>query len=211
MVPRIIKPQSQGVDVIVGVAFTSIGIKQAVADAIDAAGGKSAEWQDPPPRSALTVRLAGYDVIVVGLVGAGMPAYLKAPEPVTVSDSDYYLAVYGIELSGKIGGNSATAGGLLATNSTFIKNLYGISDYVDEETLLKQWYADMEADVPGNEISANTNFVAPFGMVQSQTFPLPDVTKKTAEYEGGPKWEIIKNLYNQSGETVDWLGGNYCG
>ena len=145
MVPRIIETQSIGVDSIAGATLSSGGVKSAVAAAIDDAGGKSEEWYTAPPKNSGTVKLTGYDVIVVGLGGAGMSAYVKAAEAGG--------KVYGIEAAGKIGGNSATAGGPMAINSEYIKNLYtGGADYADRDALLKEWYADMEAEVPAGEV-----------------------------------------------------------
>jgi hypothetical protein len=161
-----------------------------------------------------------YDVIVVGLGGSGTAAYLKASEPVTKDGKPYYPAVYGIEVAGKIGGNSATVGGPMATNSSFIMNFYGIDNYVDEDALKQQWFADMKADVPDNVISERgwnkSSFVAPYGPpsffgpgAAGETFDLPQITTKIPEYDGGPKWQIVDKFIDDSGETVDWLANNY--
>ncbi|MDR0760709.1 MAG: FAD-binding protein [Treponema sp.] len=196
MVPRIIEAQSIGVDSIAGATLSSSGIKQAVAAAIDEAGGKSDEWYISPPTSSKTVKLTGYDVIVVGLGGAGMSAYLKAAEEGAI--------VYGIEWGGKIGGNSATAGGPMAVNSEYIKNLYtGGADYANRDALLKEWYADMEADVPADEIPAVSYADA------DNVYAVPDVTTKMPAYQGGPKWALIKQLIDESGATVTWLAQQY--
>jgi uncharacterized protein with FMN-binding domain len=196
MIPRIIQSQSIGVDTIAGATLSSAGVKQAVAAAIDEAGGKSGEWYLSPPTSSKTVKLTGYDVIVVGLGGAGMSAYVKAAEA--------GAKVYGIEAAGKIGGNSATAGGPMAINSEYIKSLYtGGADYANRDALLKEWYADMEADVPANEIP-NVSYAD-----ADSVYPVPEVTTKTPAYNGGPKWELIKQLIDESGATVTWLAQQY--
>jgi uncharacterized protein with FMN-binding domain len=196
MLPRIIEAQSLGVDAIAGATYSSVGVKQAVAAAIDQAGGNSEEWYVSPPKSSQLVKLTGYDVIVVGLGGAGMTAYLKAAEA--------GAAVYGIEWAGKIGGNSATAGGPMAINSEYIKNLYtGGADYANRDALLKEWYADMEADVPAGEIP-NVSYAD-----ADSVYPVPEVTTKTPAYQGGPKWALIKQLIDESGATVTWLAQQY--
>jgi hypothetical protein len=188
MVPRIIQAQSIGVDSIAGATLSSGGVKTAVAAAIDEAGGNSEEWHTAPPKKSGLVKLTGYDVIVVGLGGSGMAAYVKAAEAGG--------KVYGIEVTGKIGGNSATAGGPNAVNSQYIKDLYyGGADYGDRDALLKAWYADMEADVPDNEIPNAPS--------------VPAVTIKTPAYKDGPKWQLIKLLIDESGETVTWLARDY--
>jgi hypothetical protein len=196
MFPRIIEAQSIGVDSIAGATLSSSGVKQAVAAAIDEAEGNSDEWYVSPPTSSKTVKLTGYDVIVVGLGGAGMSAYLKAAEEDAV--------VYGIEWAGKIGGNSATAGGPMAINSEYIKNLYNSgADYANRDALLKEWYADMEANVPADQIPDVTHADT------AGIYPVPDVEINTPAYSGGPKWEMIKQLIDESGETVTWLAQQY--
>ena len=59
-------------DAIAGATLSSAGVKEAVAAAIDEAGGESIEWYDTPKKNSGTVKLLGYDVIVVGLGGGGM-------------------------------------------------------------------------------------------------------------------------------------------
>jgi uncharacterized protein with FMN-binding domain len=193
LLPRIIQNQSIGVDSIAGATLSSRGILEAVEAAIVKAGGDADEWRTAPPRNNRLVKLTGYDVIVVGLGGAGMTAYLSAAEG--------GARVYGIEVGGKVGGNSATAGGPMAINSEYIKDLYyNGADYANRNALLKQWYADMEADVPANEIPAVDRSFAPAP---------PDVVTRTPAYAGGPKWQLIKTLIDESGKTVTWLARNY--
>ncbi|MDR0730075.1 MAG: FAD-binding protein, partial [Treponema sp.] len=220
LIPRVIGAQSIGVDVVAGATFSSLGVLEAVGIAIEEAGGNADEWRLPLPVNNSTVKLFNYDVIVVGLGGSGTAAYLKASEPVTKNGHPYYPAVYGVEVAGKIGGNSATVGGPMATNSEFIKGFYGIGGYVDEDALKQQWFADMKADVPDDVISARgwnkQNFVAPYGEdsffgpgAKGQTFALPQITTKIPEYAGGPKWQIVDRFIDESGETVDWLANVY--
>jgi uncharacterized protein with FMN-binding domain len=205
-VPRIIEAQSIGVDTVGGATMSSLGVRNAVAAAIDLAGGKSEQWEDTPKKSSKVVQFHNYDVIVVGLGGAGMAAYVKASEPI----GTYYPSVFGIEVGGKVGGNSATAGGPMAINSAYIKNLYtGGTDYAHRDALLKEWYADMEAQVPPAEIPPVTSFSPPYGPGTGSTYTVPTTWTETPPYQGGPKWEMIKQLIDESGETVSWLGQNY--
>jgi hypothetical protein len=212
MIPQIIETQSLAVDNVSGATMSSGGIKNAVHAAITAAGGDAEEWYTDIRKNDGSKRLDGYDVIVVGLGGAGMAAYVKAAEPI----NGYNPAVFGIEVGGKVGGNSATAGGPMSINSEKIKEKYGIGDYANKEALLKEWYSDMEADVPDTEIPSLTSFQAPYGTggfppqsIVGTTYNIPDVTKKTPAYSGGPKWQIIKKLIDESGKTVDWLIEDY--
>ncbi|MDR3122389.1 MAG: FAD-binding protein [Treponema sp.] len=206
MVPRIIQAQSIGVDSIAGATLSSGGVKSAIAAAIDKAEGKSEEWYTAPPKKSGLVKLTGYDVIVVGLGGSGMAAYVKASEPVTKDGQPYSPAVYGIEAAGKIGGNSATAGGPMAVNSQYIKDLYtGGADYGNRDALLREWYNDMNAaNVPASEPRL-TSFVQ-----NGVTYPIPSMAGGPVQpYSGGPKWELIKQFIDASGETVTWLARNY--
>jgi hypothetical protein len=114
LVPRIIQNNSilDDADVVSGATFTSLGVKNAVATAIDKAGGNSGEWKDPLPKDSSTVKLPDdgsdyYDVIVVGLGGTGTAAYASASEAVNGT----YPSVFGIEASAKVGGSSIAASG----------------------------------------------------------------------------------------------------
>jgi uncharacterized protein with FMN-binding domain len=198
LLPRIIAHQSLEVDGIAGATLSSGGVKTAIAAAIDKAGGNSDEWYTKIPKKTGTVKLEGYDVIVVGLGGAGISAYIQAAEA--------GAAVFGIEAAGKIGGNSATVGGPMAINSEYIKKTYtGGKDYVNKDALLKQWYADMEAEVPANEVPRVSSVTDPAG----KSYPVPNVGKVTPRYQGGPKWELIKKLIDESGKTVTWLAESH--
>ena len=204
MLPRIVGSQSTGVDTIAGATLSSLGVRAAVEAAIEEAGGKAAEWRITPPRSSNKIVLSGYDVIVVGLGGSGTTAYLKAAENTN-------LKVFGIEAAGKVGGTSAQAGGPLAVNSDFIKTLYGLAgDYVDRNALLQQWYADMQAEVPAGQRAGleRSGFIAPN---DKRSYDLPAIGQygTTPPYQGGPKWEMIRKLIDESGRTVTWLGRDY--
>ena len=225
LLPRIVSAQSTGVDNISGATMSSTGVKKAVEAAIEKAGGKAEEWRITPPRSDKKVVLTGYDVIVVGMGGGGTLAYLKASEPVTKNGSPYYPKVFGIEAAGKIGGTSAQAGGPMGVNSAYIKQYYGIGDYVDRDALFQQWLADMEADtttpapagtpaLTGN--LTRTSFISPDGIPGKldligsiRDYPYGSQTGVTPRYQGGPKWEIIQRMIDESGATVDMLGRDY--
>jgi uncharacterized protein with FMN-binding domain len=114
LVPRIIQNNAilDDTDVVSGATFTSLGVKTAVAAAIDKAGGVSGEWKDPLPKNSGTVKLPDdgsdyYDVIVVGLGGTGTSAYASASEAVNGT----YPSVFGLEASATVGGSSIAASG----------------------------------------------------------------------------------------------------
>lgn len=100
---RIIENQSLATDAISGATVTSNAIKDIVGQAIELAGGKVTEWQSEVTKKTDTVKLEGYDVIVVGLGGSGILSYCTA--------ADAGATVFGIETAAKLGGSSATTTG----------------------------------------------------------------------------------------------------
>lgn len=128
--PRLIANQSLETDAVSGATVASNAVKQALALAIEQAGGSTADWHAPVAKSTETVELDGYDVIVVGLGGAGMTAYLSAAEK--------GAAVFGIEKAAKIGGNSTNTAGPMAINPPSRVEANG-GQIVPPEDLLKDW------------------------------------------------------------------------
>lgn len=109
LIPRLIDSQSLAVDSISGATATSNGIKSCVSEAITMAGGDPAQWQTPVEKKTDTVKLEGYDVVVVGLGGSGIASYCAAAEE--------GAAVFGIEKAAKLGGQSATVTGPMVIDS----------------------------------------------------------------------------------------------
>lgn len=129
--PRLIESQSLDMDAISGATVASAAVKQAVAKAIEEAGGNPADWHRPVEKNYDTVvTLDGYDVIVVGLGGAGMTAYLSAAEQGAV--------VFGIEKAAKLGGNSTNTSGAMAINPPSRVEANG-GEIVPAEELLEDW------------------------------------------------------------------------
>lgn len=128
--PRLIENQSLATDAISGATVASNAVKQAVSEAIERAGGNPADWYAPVARSTATVELEGFDVIVVGLGGSGMTAYLSAAEQ--------GAAVFGIEKAAKVGGNSTNTAGPMAINPPSRVEANG-GEFVPQEELLEDW------------------------------------------------------------------------
>jgi succinate dehydrogenase/fumarate reductase flavoprotein subunit/uncharacterized protein with FMN-binding domain len=144
LIPRIIEAQSLGVDSITGATGSSGAVKSAIAKGIDENGGDSTEWFTPVEKKTDVVKLEGYDVIVVGLGGGGMTAYLAAAQG--------GATVFGIEACAKIGGNSATAGGPMTINpQTKMDSQNGGAKFLEEEDLIADWIdytrGDAKADI----------------------------------------------------------------
>ncbi len=139
LIPRIIENQSLAVDSISGATSSSNAIKACVAEAINAAGGDSNDWYKDVAKKTETVKLEGYDVIVVGMGGSGVLSYCAA--------ADNGASVFGIETAGKIGGNSVCTYGPMALNSEHMKNLYNEGkDYFDEKELYDIWIDYVESE-----------------------------------------------------------------
>ncbi len=135
--PRIIASQNIGVDAIAGATVSSNAAKQAIAETITAAGGDPSEWSKPVAKVNKTVKLEGYDTIVVGLGGAGVMAYLSATEN--------GATVFGIEKAAKVGGNAATTSGPMAVNPPSYVQANG-GKFVEESELIEDWYNYTEGD-----------------------------------------------------------------
>ncbi len=141
LIPRIKENQSLAVDSITGATASSGGIKTAVANAINEAGGDSSEWYTSITYKTDTIVLEDYDVIVVGLGGTGVSAFLSATE----SGAN----VIGVEAAAKVGGTSATIGGPMAINPTnsSIQPTSETENYpIDTEAFKEQWIQDTNGD-----------------------------------------------------------------
>ena len=199
LIPRIIENQSLAVDSISGATSSSNAIKNCVAAAIDAAGGKSADWYSEVEKKTETVKLEGYDVIVVGMGGSGVLSYCAA--------ADNGASVFGIETAGKIGGNSVCTYGPMALNSEYLKNLYtNGEDYFVEEDLYNIWIdyvgsedkADIIYKAVYNSGSALDYYVENFqfdfqGMGMLPSFAVPEWTHLWTVYTPDPNtgWNIL--------------------
>ena len=193
LIPRIIEAQSLAVDSIAGATVSSSGIKGCVANAIEAAGGNTADWYAEVAKKTETVKIEGYDVIVVGMGGSGILSYCAA--------ADNGATVFGIETAGKIGGNSACTTGPMAINSEYLKKLYTEGqDYFNPEELYNIWIdyvgsedkADIIYKAVYNSGSALDYFVENFqfdfsgrGLIGS--FAVPTWTKLWTQYTPDPE------------------------
>ncbi|MCQ4865845.1 FAD-binding protein [Pseudoflavonifractor phocaeensis] len=139
LIPRILESQSLAVDSIAGATVSSGAVKNAVAQAIDANGGDSAQWYTPVEKKTDTVTLEGYDVIVVGLGGSGMTSYVSAAEN--------GAAVFGLDTAAKIGGTSTNVSGPMAINpQSKMDAQNGGEKFVEEEDLIADWLEYCKGD-----------------------------------------------------------------
>lgn len=137
--PRIIASQSLAVDSITGATVSSNAAKSIIASIIDENGGNSAQWNTPVEKSTKTVKLDGYDTIVVGLGSSGVATYLSA--------ALNGATVFGMESAAKIGGNGTNTAGPLGVNPQAQVEANGGEKFVDENELYDAWmeYTDNDA------------------------------------------------------------------
>lgn len=138
-IPRVIENQSLATDAVTGATVSSNAIKAAVEQAINAAGGDASEWMQATEKSTETVVLEGYDVIVVGLGGAGTAAYASAAEN--------GATVFGFDTAGKVGGTSSTTSGPMAINPELKMGEQNNGEqFLNEEELIADWLEYCEGD-----------------------------------------------------------------
>lgn len=126
---RIIENQSLATDAVSGATVTSNAIKDIVSQAIEQAGGVASEWMTPVEKNTDTVKLEGYDVVVVGLGGSGILSYLAA--------ADQGATVFGIETAAKLGGNSTTTTGPMLLGP--IGEAYNDVQFADKDEVYQVW------------------------------------------------------------------------
>jgi len=138
-IPRLLENQSLATDAVTGATVSSNAVKSAVAEAINQAGGDSTQWMTPVEKSTETKVIDGYDVIVVGLGGAGMSAYASAAEN--------GATVFGFDCAGKVGGTSSTTSGPMAINpQTKMDAQNDGKEFVPEEELIADWIEYCKGD-----------------------------------------------------------------
>lgn len=138
-IPRVLESQSLAVDAVTGATASCAGIRNAVSQAIEEAGGHAEQWMSPMPKSDQTVQLQGYDVIVVGLGASGVASYLSAAEN--------GATVFGMDAAGKVGGASATAGGPMAVNPQNESVRGGkTGDFVDVAAFRQRWLEEANGE-----------------------------------------------------------------
>lgn len=139
LIPRIIDSQSLAVDSITGATASSSAIKSAVSEAIDANNGNSNDWYETINEKNETMKLEGYDVIVVGLGGAGMSAYVSAAEN--------GANVFGLDSAAKVGGTSTNVTGPMAINpKSKMDSENNGQKWLEEEDLIQDWLTYTQGD-----------------------------------------------------------------
>ncbi|MCR4626941.1 MAG: FAD-binding protein [Treponema sp.] len=192
-IPRVIKSQNLATDVITGATVSSSAVKTIIADAITQAGGNPDAWYKPVKKSNKTKKIEGYDVIVVGLGGAGLTSYLGAAEQ--------GASVFGIEKAAKIGGNSTNTSGPMAINPPSRVASNG-GKFVEENELIEDWmeYTDGKAKKEMVSLMVNESGSAFDWLEQNYDFKFGDTLK--AFFNPHP-WKVWTAYTDKSGKNKD--------
>ena len=189
---RLIASQSLNTDAITGATVSSNAVKTCVAMAVEQAGGDVSAWYAPVEKSTETITLDGYDVIVVGLGGSGMTAYVSAAEN--------GATVFGFDSAAKVGGNSTNTSGPMAINPA--SRLTDGTELVPEEELVQDWIAYTDGDAKEDMIRL---FVSESGetldwMEQNYPFQFGDSMKAFFDAHG---WQVWTSYAGKDGATKD--------
>lgn len=148
--PRIIEAQSYAVDAITGATISSMGVEQAVHDALVQAleaGGSDASAVEafnvvPPKAEEGQVEEMDVDVLVVGLGSFGIVAMKRAREALMEANGMQACSVWGIDKAGYLGGQSLLTHEMNAVNPPHILAKRGGEPLVDYDDYLNTWLTD---------------------------------------------------------------------
>ena len=193
---RIIENQSLATDAVSGATVTSNAIKDVVAQAIEQAGGKSTEWMSDVAKSTETVKLEGYDVIVVGLGGSGILSYCAA--------ADAGATVFGIETAAKLGGSSATTTGPMLLGP--VNDSYEGVNFADKDEVYQVWIdyvgSEEKADVIKEAVYNNDVHIKYF--VDNFGFEFAGMILSFVR----PQWSAFWTMYVADGGQRNIFGPN---
>ncbi|MDR1619768.1 MAG: FAD-dependent oxidoreductase [Clostridiales bacterium] len=193
LIPRMLDSQSVSIDAITGATGSSSGIKHgttlAIEQALQAAGTDTsaiAHFQQPSEKpGAGTQEVLEYDVLVIGMGGAGSAAAMSAAEAQAAAGRE--VSVLAIDKAGKYGGTSAVTSEMMAINPPrFMKeNKYEVS-----KVQLGVFERPLEDDRKDKSVYVEK-----------------DVMKSEwLKYvEGDAKEDMLDLMLDYSGETLDWL------
>lgn len=149
----IIEYQSLGVDSISGATATSLGIKQAVADAVTQAGGDADAMADLPgaPKTDAEEELSA-DAVVVGAGGAGMTAAIRLLQ--------LGKSVILVEKTYRLGGCISVSGGNQVVQGSELQRECGVTDD-SPESMIEDFQKNGEGQCVPELISLYAENVGP--------------------------------------------------
>ena len=197
-IPRVLYLQRLGdmpTDAVSGATLSTMGVREAVMEAITEAGGRPQEWAEAfPIRDTDTPGLdVLFDVIVVGLGGAGTMAYLAASEVEFENEAGNMVpvSVLGLEAAAQIGGMSAHVMGSTVVGSSHI------IPSGEFDAILGQWH--VSSPFPG----LYRNYW------RDQRHAPPTPRHQPPNLWGGADRDIVEWFIQDTGDTVDWLIDNH--
>lgn len=199
----IIANQSLKIDAITGATNTSNAILNAVADAVNQAGGdvealKNVEVADNEAAGEAVVKEA--DVIVVGAGGAGLAAAVSAAEE--------GASVIVIEKNAYIGGNTVRTGGGYASCDPEAISIHEMTDgqmaeiegLIARETdndVVKSWQKKVAEDIEAYKAEGKTQVYDSLEYMSLQYF---------FRFSQAADPELLYDLVSKSKPTKEWLG-----
>jgi fumarate reductase flavoprotein subunit len=180
LIPRVIEGQSLEVDAVTGATATSNAVKRAIQDCCAQAGAVGSALLAKKPAPAPKAREYTVDVAVVGMGGSGTAAALSAAEK--------GLKVLALDKAGKWAGTSAVTSGPMAINAKS-----------QVEAQIDKW-PDPIANKPRTK-AAGEKLVDGDALYADWL----EYTKVDGKQDAKP--EIIKEILDLSGPTIDWLSG----
>ncbi len=118
---RIVDAQSYGVDSVSGATITSFAVKNAVKEALKAAGANTDEWKAAPEKAAPEAKELTADVVILGGGGAGLAAAISAFENGAES-------VIIVEKCGAVGGDTLVCGAIYNTPDEPLQSVETMTD-----------------------------------------------------------------------------------
>lgn len=197
---RIIENQSLAVDTLSTATVTSLCLINAVAQAVDEAGGDSAALRDktiektPQAPQELTA-----DVVILGGGGAGLSA--------AVSASEAGASVILVEKTAMLGGNTMRSGGFFnavvegrqESLEMTPQKLETVQSYIDMEPkneIMANWQKELQADLDEYEASGVTYLFDSIYLHMLQTY-------SDGDFYGNPT--LIEYFCTEAPNTYRWL------
>jgi len=206
---QIVEKQTTKVDAVTGATVTSNAIKQAVNDAITAAGGNPATLPEGYAQPQADVEKTA-DVIVVGGGGAGMAAAISARQA--------GASVIMIEKTSMLGGNTVVCGGAIGASDTeWAANfaaqtgedaaLEAITS-LDESLIAPEYlndYHTLQAQVKEYLAGERTQLFDSVELHTIQTYYYGLRTSLTGETIYGD-YDLVSTMTRNAMPVVNWLG-----
>ena len=192
---EIVKYQSLGVDSVTGATLTSVGVVEAVADAVTKAGGDAEALKNVEIKQEVSDEQVdkNADVVILGGGGAGMAAEKGA-------------SVIVVEKTAALGGNTVRSGGYMnaatytaQSNNMTEGQMETVMELATEEPkndTQAKWQQTVLKEIEDYKASGATYLFDSPSFHALQTY-------KGGDYEAIP--ELIENMCMNAPETFEWL------